>query len=367
MIDRRSVLAAAPLLGLSGTAALAAGRAPGAGPILINSLGEIDDSYAPTTAKIASATGTAQAHASGLTAVNITVSVSKDFAEAVQAVKDYDAFVAAHGADYLKVLSVADIHRAKAQGKIGLIFGFQNAAMMGDKAERADTFADMGVKIIQLTYNDLNPLGGGSLVPGRVGLTPFGHAVVERLNARKVMVDLSHSGQQICLDAARASKQPICISHTACAALVANPRNKTDEELRLVAEKGGYVGIFFMPYLNPGKPFSSEDVANHIDHAIQVCGEDHVGIGSDHGINDLGGDMAAVRAHYGKMVMDRRAQGISVAGEDPALLPYGTDLVGPNQFRVVAGRLKARGYSQARIDKIMGGNFLRYAGEIWGA
>src|SRR3546814_5816530 len=85
--------------------------------------------------------------------------------------------------------------------------------------------------------SDLNQLGGGSLAPEDTPLTPFGHEVVERLNARRIMVDLSHSGRQTCLDAARAASAPICISHTGCRALVDYPRNKTDEELRRVAER----------------------------------------------------------------------------------------------------------------------------------
>jgi microsomal dipeptidase-like Zn-dependent dipeptidase len=73
--------------------------------------------------------------------------------------------------------------------------------MLGDKAERVDTFADLGLRIVQLTYNSLNRVGGGSMAPGNPGLTPFGHEVVERLNNRRIVVDLSHSGQRICLDA----------------------------------------------------------------------------------------------------------------------------------------------------------------------
>ena len=369
MANRRTFLAMASS---AGVAALPFGRAlaqphdPRHGMMIVNSLGFPQDPYAPHTAPIADDAATAAAHASGLTAVNVTVSSTDDFAGTIKAIEDYDAFVQAHSTDYLKVLTAADIRRAKAENKIGFIYGFQNAAMVGDKPERIDTFAEMGVRVIQLTYNAPNQLGGGSLAPGDPGLTPFGHQIVERLNARRVIVDLSHSGHQICLDAARASAQPICITHTGCAALVASPRNKTDQELRLVAEKGGYVGIYFMPYLNPGRPFSSEDVADHIDHAIKICGEDHVGIGSDHGVNELG-DLEVVRAHYGKMVALRRTQGISVKGEDETLLPYGTDLMGPNQLHVIADRLAKRGYASSRVEKIMGLNFLRYCQDIWGA
>ena len=110
------------------------------------------------------------------------------------------------------------------------------------------------------------------------------------------MVDLSHSGGQTCLDAARASRQPISINHTGCRALVDLPRNKTDEELRLVAERGGFVGIYFMPFLNPAGIATAADVVAHIEHAVNVCGEDHVGIGTDGGTTGID-DLAGYRAH----------------------------------------------------------------------
>lgn len=366
------------LISLSGAAigiavagpARALSASGGHAPLMINSLGEPDDGYAPkaggASEPFITDAGLAAALESGVSAFNYTVSASTSFADTIAAIDKGDAYIAAHGDRVIKVLSAADILTARDTGKIGIIYGFQNAAMVEDKPANVDIFADRGVRIIQLTYNALNQLGGGSLVPDDVGLTPFGREVVDRLNARRVIVDLSHSGRAICLDAAAYSKQPICITHTACRAVAETPRNKTDEELRLVADKGGYVGIYFMPFVAPGRAFSSEDVADHIDHAIRVCGEDHVGIGSDHGVNPLG-DMAAVRKHYAEMVIARRKQGISAPGEDPDLLPYGTDLIGPDQFRTMAETLRKRGYAAARVDKIMGGNFLRYARGIWGA
>ena len=157
--------------------------------------------------------------------------------------------------------------------------------MMGQDASRVDVFANLGVRIIQLTYNNANQLGDGSMAPENRGLTSFGHDVVERLNANRVMVDLSHSGQQICLDAARASKQPISINHTGCRALTDLPRNKTGRGIAAgAAEKGGFVGIYFMPFLSLSGHATAADVVAHIEHAFErLRGEDHVGIGTDGG------------------------------------------------------------------------------------
>src|SRR5262249_34904939 len=157
------------------------------------------------------------------------------------------------------------------------------------------------------------------------GLTPFGREVVERLNTNRIMVDLSHSGEHTCLDAARASKQPISINHTGCRALNDLPRDKTDEELRLVASKGGFVGIYFMPFLNKTGHALAADVVAHIDHAVNVCGEDAVGIGTDGTVTAID-DLEAYKAVLAKEHEERRKAGISAAGEGPDTLPFVVDL-----------------------------------------
>ncbi len=310
------------------------------------------------------------AHASGLVAVNVTLGYvsgpAEPFEYTIRTIGTWDQFVRAYPDDVMHVYNAVDILTARDTGKIGLIYGFQNSAMMGTDANRVDIFADLGVRAIQLTYNPANQLGDGSMAPENRGLTPFGRDVVARLNAKHVMVDLSHSGQNTCLDAARASTQPISINHTGCRALADLPRNKTDEELRLVASKGGFVGIFFMPFLTMDGHPGAEDVVAHIEHAINVCGEDHVGIGTDGdttGIDDLN----AYSAHLAKEVADRAKAGIGATGERADTYPFVVDLRGPDQFRKLIGLLKARGHSEARIEKIMGLNFFTFAREVWGA
>jgi membrane dipeptidase len=310
------------------------------------------------------------ARLSGVTAVNCTLGyVAGDgdpYEVSVASVAQYDRMVREQSSDLIKVLSAADILRAKRENKIGLIYGFQNAVMVGDSLERIDVFNDLGVRIIQLTYNPANHLGDGSMAPENRGLTPFGHEVVARLNANRIMVDLSHSGQQTCLDAARASTQPISINHTGCRALTDLPRNKTDEELKLVADKGGFVGIYFMPFLNKEGKVRAVDIVEHIEHALKVCGEDHVGIGTDGPITQID-DMETYKSALAREVADRKARGIGATGEGPETYPFAIDLRGPTQFRDLADRLKARGHSTTRIEKILGGNFVRYAKDIWGA
>jgi membrane dipeptidase len=311
-----------------------------------------------------------EAAASGLTAVNVTLGYvageKEPFEATIRDLARTDADIRANPTDLLKVYTAADILRAKAEKKIGIIYGFQNAAMVGKDASRVEIFAGLGVRVIQLTYNPANQLGDGSVAPENRGLTPFGREVVERLNASRVMVDLSHSGEHTCLDAARASKQPISINHTGCRALVDLPRNKTDEELRLVGSKGGFVGIYFMPFVSKTGHASAEDVVAHIDHAVNVCGEDVVGIGTDGTVTSID-DLDAYRAVLAKEIEERRKAGVSAAGERPDTLPFVIDLRGVNQFYSLADRLQKKGYSTGRVEKILGRNFLRYAKDVWGA
>jgi membrane dipeptidase len=356
---------------LAAPAVAAAAADPIAGLTVINALGGLIDPNTPDLPHVLMTPRIlADAHASGMTAVNCTFGFvagpEEPFESTVADVAYWDRLVRENPRDLLKVLTTADIARAKAEKKIGVIYGFQNAAMMGKDAARVDIFANLGVRVIQLTYNVANQLGDGSMAPEGRGLTKFGHEVVERLNANRVMVDLSHSGTQICLDAARASKQPISINHTGCRALTDLPRNKTDEELRLVAEKGGFVGIYFMPFLNLSGHATAADVVAHIEHALNVCGEDHVGIGTDGGTTQID-DLEAYKAALAKEHADRVAKGIAAAGERADTHPFVDDLRGPDQFRKLYRLLAARGHKPARIEKILGTNYVRYARDIWGA
>ncbi|WP_229256756.1 dipeptidase [Duganella lactea] len=202
------------------------------------------------------------------------------------------------------------------------------------------------------------------MVPTNRGLTPFGHDVVAELNRHRVVVDLSHSGEQICLDATAASKAPVMITHTGCRAVTDLPRNKSDKELRRVADQGGFVGIYFMPFLATGRQPTAEDLIRHIEHAIDICGEDHVGIGTDGSVTQID-HMADYLKELEDEVRQRRAAGISAPGERPDIVPFLPDLMGVDKFRRLADLLARRGHNSGRIEKILGTNFLRVADSVW--
>jgi len=310
----------------------------------------------------------ADARASGLAAVNITmghVAGSDDPLAVTEAdIACWDAFIDDHGSQLRKVLSAADLKAVRAAGQIGVIYGFQNTEMLGNDLSRVAHFARLGVRIVQLTYNGRNAVGCGATVPDDTGLSEFGIDVVERLQAQRVLVDLSHSSTQTCIDTLKHARKPVAITHSGCRAVADHPRNKSDAELRLLAQAGGVIGIYFMPYLRlEGQPHAADLIA-HIEHAIRICGEDHVGIGTDGGTSAYD-DMAAYRAHLEAEVDLRKQMGIGAPGETADVSLFLPDLCGPRQFQRLTDLLAARGHTLARIEKILYGNFHRVMTEAW--
>ncbi|MFC1418071.1 dipeptidase [Streptacidiphilus cavernicola] len=348
--------------------------------MIINALGTLDNPNAELSSASAGklvqdsdeltvdARTLADARASGLTAVNITLGYTmgdmEPFQHTLHEIEVWDGIIRDHGAELLKVRTAADLRLAREQGRIGVVYGFQNAVAIGDDLSRIATFDRLGVRVVQLTYNQANHIGDGSMAPENRGLTAFGREVVAGLNDSRLMVDLSHSGEDTCLEAARISEQPVSINHTGCRALADLPRNKTDEELRLVASRGGFVGIYFMPFLNISGHASAADVVEHIVHAVNVCGEDQVGIGTDGPVTAID-DLDAYRATLAEHVALRQQAGVSAAGERSDTFPFVVDLRGVDQFRELIRLLEQRGYGSERIEKIMGRNFLSYAERIW--
>jgi membrane dipeptidase len=350
---------------------------------VFNALGLLDDPNLPArpegadraavtysnTAAAVSPRALADAQAAGLRGVNVTLGhvagTDDPYDATCRDIAAWDAFIAARPQALRHVRTGADLDAARADAQVGIVYGFQNTEMLGHDLARVDEFARRGVRVIQLTYNGRNAVADGATVPDDRGLSAFGAEVIERLEACRVLVDLSHSSTRTCLDALHRARRPLAITHTGCRALADHPRNKSDAELRLLAERGGVAGLYFMPYLRlAGQPLAADLIA-HLEHALQVCGEDHVGLGTDGGAT-APDDLAAYRARLEEEVQTRRRLGIGAPGETADVVCFLPDLCGPDQFERLASQLAARGHGAARIDKILWGNFHRLAGECWG-
>ncbi len=303
---------------------------------------------------------------SGVAAINFTVgavgSYATDHAQTLQSIAFWDAQIAAHPDVLVKITRGVDLAQAHRQGRVGIIYGFQDTTMYGENLDRFDAFHDLGVRIVQLTYNRRNLMGDGCLEEGNAGLSRLGRDMIARMDERHVLLDLSHCGQRTTAEGIAASRMPVAITHAGCRALADQPRNKRDEELRLLADRGGVVGIFAMPYLRNSGQVMAADVIAHIEHALKVCGEDHVGIGTD-------GTVSAValtpeyRKHFADQIADRWKRGIAAPGERADSFIFAPDLNQPRRLDHLAWLLSERGHSDARIAKILGGNFARLFAE----
>jgi membrane dipeptidase len=288
------------------------------------------------------------------------------FRSGVEGVASWDALIAQHSTVLAKIESAADIRAARAAGKIGLIYNFQDTTPLEADSSRVATFATLGVKMIQLTYNKRNLAGDGCLERSNAGLSDFGREVIAKIEESRVLLDLSHAGQRTIAEGIAAAKAPPAITHSACRNLVDLPRNTFDAEMRALADKGGVFGVYLMPFIRTkGQPVA-EDLLRHLDHAVNVCGEDHVGIGTDnpflgYTIND------ETRAQHKKFYEDRVKRGISAPGESAEVLNLVEGYNDGARYDRIAADLRRRGWSSARVDKVLGDNFVRLFGEAWKA
>jgi membrane dipeptidase len=304
----------------------------------------------------------------GIRVVNYTaVRVTSDFAAAALDIAAFLRTVRAHADQVLVVRTGRDIDRAVADDRIGLVIGMQNGKPVMDSPEYVGLLHLLGVRIIQLTYNDRNLLGDGCVERANGGLSRLGRRVVEAMNRHGVLVDLSHCGEQTTLDAIEASRAPVAVTHSMARALCPSPRNKPDAVLRALAANGGVMGAAFwapMAYRTPDRRPTMDDFFAHVDHLVQQAGVDHVGIGSDLGEGES-------REYYEAMF----TRGGGLYPEVTAALGAWYDfdhrmvegMETATMFPRVTEGLAARGYSDADIRKIMGGNFLRVFRQVFDA
>lgn len=303
------------------------------------------------------------ARASGITAVNLTIGGATP--EGVfQSMARWERDLDRHRDVLMKVRTTADLNLAKQQRKLGLIYGFQDGVAIDTDLSRVALYHAFGLRIVQLTYNVRNMFGDGCLQPENGGLTPLGRQLVEALNATGITVDLSHCGMRTTADAIEHSSKPVAISHSGCRAVADRPRSKPDDILKRMADKGGVIGIYLMPFLSMSGQPTSEDLIRHIEHAVNVCGEDHVGIGSDLSITPHVVDAEYMRVHR-TFVEGRIKAGVAAPGEDPDVPMFVTDLNTPRRMEQIADKLTARGHPGSRVEKIIGQNFMRLMRDTW--
>ena len=301
---------------------------------------------------------------SGVNVVKLTLGgLNEDFAATVAEIAAMQKLVELQPDYFLQVRLPSDFGRAKGENKLGIIFSFESADMLGDKLDNFEIFRNLGVRVMQFSYNKKSPFGAGVMDPNGGGLTPLGRQAAEKMNKFGIAIDVSHANPQTTADAIAVSQKPVLITHAGCTAIHAHPRNKTDEQLKTLANKGGVVGIYDLPYLaaSPKQP-TVDDYMAHMEHALEVAGEDHVGVGSDAGLDPFDTSPKGM-AEFNKAEEQRQKSGLAAPEEDRPTYVIGLNT--PRRIEVIADQLLKRGYSSRVAEKIVGGNFARVFGEIW--
>ncbi len=292
----------------------------------------------------------------GLTAANCTCSVWEGFHDTMANIGQWNRWFEDHGDLIFKARTTADIRTAKEQGKTAVVLGFQNTSAFEDRLDFIEIFKDAGVGIVQVTYNTQNLVGSGCYESTDSGLSDFGREVVAEMNRIGMLCDLSHVGSATSRDVIEVSTKPVAYTHCLPSGLKDHARNKSDDELCFIADRGGFIGVtMFTPFLKRGAEASIDDYIEAMDYVVNLAGEDCVGIGTDftqgHGepfFNWITHDKGYARnlTEFGEI---KSPDGFSTIGEFPNLTLA----------------MERAGWTETRIRKVLGLNWLRLLDEVW--
>lgn len=309
----------------------------------------------------------------GITAAVADLAIyPRSFPQAVDGLADWSNVFHQPDSGFLKVLKTEDLREAKRLGKLGIILACQDASILDASTGSVNDhnlrnlrfFYDLGLRVLQLTHNDRNAVGDSFREKSDAGLSRLGEKVVVEMSALGMVVDLSHCSDKTTLEAIRLSTKPCAVTHAGCRALYPTLRNKPDEVIRALTEKGGYFGIYNMSvWLTDRDTASVADVVDHIDHVVKLGGIDLPGFGSDGPI--LGDSTPQEQKVKGMVSYYKRNQGLPGAEREPKHVTV-TALDNPNRLQVLADALGQRGYKDGDIEKILGGNFARVFAAVCG-
>ena len=338
--------------------------------IIIDALGGTGDPYAPNDQLRWSDRAWSETVGTGVTVVRDTIfpvgNGADPWGDYQREIATRKSIFSANPDRLLLIRSAADILKAKREKKFGVLIGTQDTCMVGPDLDRLATMKKDGVMTVQLTYNLRNLSGDGSLEPANSGLSNLGRDTIRRIESEKQLLDLAHGGARTIEEAIAYAKRPLVISHTGARALMDHPRNTSDASMKAVADKGGVVGVYFMPYLRADMHPTAADVIANVEHVAKVVGEDHVGIGTDNGVLPLSMD-SVNKKRMDDWQRQRIKLGIAAPGEAVGVYPYVADYNSVDRYRRFVSDLQKRGWSEARLEKLMGGNFLRVYRDAWGA
>ncbi|HEX4520607.1 MAG TPA: membrane dipeptidase [Gaiellaceae bacterium] len=307
----------------------------------------------------------ASMRAGGVTAVNLTISVSDGFRVTCKNLSHLLKAIDRQAGDGVRVArTVEDLTAAKAEDGAAIIIGFQNSDPIEGSLENLDLFHRLGLRIVQLTYQRRNLVADGGGEPANGGLSLFGRELVAELNRLGILIDLSHTGVASSLEAIELSEAPVSITHSCLQHFNPVSRNATDEEVKALAAKGGVFGMNGIARLiSPTGRQEGATVAqlvDQIDYLVDLVGIDHIGIGLD------------INEGLTPELFEQRRKGfltefpeLKMGGDFPFEHYYAFGLTSMASVHLITEELVARDYADEDVLKVLGGNFVRLLGEVW--
>lgn len=288
----------------------------------------------------------------GVDAALTTVAAIEDFRTSMQVIATWHEIERTRRHSVRIARSVADIRDAKDAGETAIVLHFQGADPIEDQLDFLNVFHASGLRVMQVTYNARNRLGDGCFEPTDAGLSKFGRKAISRMEELGIVVDLAHAGTRTALETAAAATRPVIVSHANARSLFNTPRNVTDDVIRAVAASGGVIGVCAVPFfLAKDRPATLDMFVDHAAHIAKLVGCRHVGLGFDFAEED--------EDDYVYFGYDER-----YVPKPPWIFPTG--IASHAEAGNIAPALRARGFTDADVRGILGGNFLRVFAEVWG-
>ena len=290
---------------------------------------------------------------SGAHVVSVNVGFGEqEIAEHVRMLAHFRRWLRARPQEYLLVQTAQDVERARAAGLLGVVFDIEGMNAVEDQLSMVELYYDLGVRWMLVAYNRNNRAGGGCM-DDDTGLTDFGRAIVAEMNRVGMVVCCSHTGVRTTLDAIEASTSPAIFSHSNPRALHDHPRNIGDDVIRACAAKGGVVCVNGVGAFLGEDDTRSETVARNIDYVVRLAGIDHAGLGLDYVFDQ-------------EELLDYLKQNPQLFGRDAETLrTYACSFVAPEQIPEIAESLRGMGYAPQDVARVMGGNLMRVARQVW--
>jgi membrane dipeptidase len=283
-----------------------------------------------------------------------------NLADAEELFGKWNSFIALYPQWLRRINNAGEMARVREDGKFGILYGVQSSAQF-ETLDDVNRCYGLGQRVSQLSYNYRSVVADGAFEPFDGGVSEYGGKVIERMNTVRMAVDIGHASDKTKLDALAISKAPVILSHGNCRALIPGGlRASTDDAIRKLAAKGGVMGISDIAFMVKGtEPVTIDDVVDHYDHVRDLVGIEHVGVGSDAGIesNDLAGPEKV------KSILATADKRYRIHGTHEVV----AGMEGPNRMWELCAALVRRGYTDEHIQLVLGGNWARVLKEIWGS